>query len=410
MGISVKTGMILAVAAAAAACNAYAEAPPVYHNGEYLVCSDCHVSHPAEEPGGGSFEDLRGESALEEYETLPLKRVNVNETCLDCHDGQTSAPDVLGRHPNGYHRQAGALNMANSVVDGIYQVGMGHTLGTHAPPPGYEGSWSTRSAEGLSCIDCHEPHGRDTPDGEPSYRNLPAKSIADDDSFAPTVSLGTGWDDSVDVQILLDSYTPAQGNVVNSRYYSYGNILYHRSRESGTTPDDLQGSNRMVGGVCDACHQLFHGELGGREIGGRRGFGSSGASAFTRHPASYVVMRRGGGASSNLALFRRNEYKVPVLASSEDLGDAGPFCLSCHKAHGNANPFGLFFLDYKTKPGENVPSGFGPEEGSGYRSFMRGYQNLCSQCHPIGRGAFRAAKATPVRDFLRKIMEYLFGH
>ena len=52
-------------------------------------------------------------------------------------------------------------------------------------------------------------------------------------------------------------------------------------------------------------------------------------------------------------------------------GTVTPSCMSCHKGHGNANPFGLIFM---TGSGANVT-----ENGDGGV-----YKDLCRQCHVQG--------------------------
>ena len=55
--------------------------------------------------------------------------------------------------------------------------------------------------------------------------------------------------------------------------------------------------------------------------------------------------------------------------------------MTCHKAHGNQNPFGLVFLDRNaTSVGEE--GGFGADDTD--TSVKTGYRNLCGQCHSQG--------------------------
>ena len=52
--------------------------------------------------------------------------------------------------------------------------------------------------------------------------------------------------------------------------------------------------------------------------------------------------------------------------------DVTPTCITCHKAHGNGNPFGLIF-----RAGSGAPTEDGDTDGSSLR-------DLCGQCHVQG--------------------------
>jgi hypothetical protein len=90
---------------------------------------------------------------------------------------------------------------------------------------------------------------------------------------------------------------------------------------------------------------------------------------------------------SSLDVFKSKAHRVKVMSPSGDWGSQGstwpaaatnltPTCITCHKAHGNQNPFGLIFL-----------AGTGPitEEGdsNGNSSPNPGVRlrALCGQCH-----------------------------
>ncbi len=53
-----------------------------------------------------------------------------------------------------------------------------------------------------------------------------------------------------------------------------------------------------------------------------------------------------------------------------------PFCQSCHKAHGNQNPFGLIYM---ARSGGTIT-----EEGTTTGDPKVGIRNLCGQCHGQG--------------------------
>ena len=75
--------------------------------------------------------------------------------------------------------------------------------------------------------------------------------------------------------------------------------------------------------------------------------------------------------------------KVYTTDHTATTTDPTPGCVSCHKAHGNQNPFGLFFLDPNAtaidEQGGDHPTI--PEMANGYGT---SYQGLCGQCHTQG--------------------------
>ena len=92
---------------------------------------------------------------------LPIAIIESNHgdllpLCLECHDGGTHAPDVLGDNTGTNIREAGALN--DTATAGTYETWMGHTLGSMDPAPG--GTTYTAGPEGLTCVECHMQHGR----------------------------------------------------------------------------------------------------------------------------------------------------------------------------------------------------------------------------------------------------------
>ena len=63
--------------------------------------------------------------------------------------------------------------------------------------------------------------------------------------------------------------------------------------------------------------------------------------------------------------------------------DAQPGCVSCHKAHGNQNPFGLVFLN-RNATSVDEQGGYGTGQTEMANGYGVGYRNLCGQCHSQG--------------------------
>ena len=118
---------------------------------------------------------------------------------------------------------------------------------------------------------------------------------------------------------------------------------------------------------------------------GDQNIGSSPAAlsllGFIRHPTSQVTIGActpqgydcfhdyGGG--HDLSRYVSSPTKVKVYASDRvGFTDASPGCVSCHKAHGNRNAFGLIFMQ---------GTGTLTDDGDGGT-----YVDLCRQCHTEG--------------------------
>ncbi len=340
-----------------------------WHAGTNNLCSDCHTMHfsqshnwdgstPVSSTAARPNGNWLGASGPNNY----LLKAAGNALCIACHDGQTFAPDVLGSNTNAGNqtqgRSAGGLNVPGTSV-APYEAWKGHTLDGPMRAPG--GGAQFR----LVCINCHDHHGQTA-----IYRNLGIYSN-------PTYVIGPTNDTSKDVWINIPAgYTPNSGNATTFiPYYDTANVSYNRNDITGG-----KSSNKMDE-VCAGCHQNFHGPPGDSNIGASTGalFG------FLRHPTAKTTIGASGAQGydghSSLSRFIAGPTKIKVNASDRAAWtDASPGCLTCHKAHGNQNPFALIFL--------NRNAMLVTEEG-GYASgqtqnVAQGYRNLCGQCHDQG--------------------------
>jgi hypothetical protein len=302
-----------------------------------------------------------------------LLRNDVNELCLSCHDAQPNIPDVFEVNSNTYVRQAGALNNGGS---GDYHEANGHTLGSNAQAPG--GSFT--SAHGLSCVDCHSPHGRAT-SGLPTnggYRNLfsagtdnPTVGSGASISYARGDQDGPNTGTNLTRWVFEDFST---SSAALADHYGYDKVTFNEPTTTKSAYADF----------CKTCHANFHGDVTGSEIGGV----PVGVNweEFRRHPASTVNIGAVGGGHSSLARFAGTNPAVPgrnqvhvmsptgVRAGSYGAGNTNelsPSCMSCHKGHGNKNAFGLIYM---------LGTGTITEEGDNGVDA----RNLCRQCHGMG--------------------------
>jgi hypothetical protein len=315
-----------------------------------------------------------------------LLKAPANQLCLSCHDGQSFAPDVLGANNNAspsQGRSAGALN--DPALGAPYDNWKGHTLGSTSTPPGFDpvvvgapATWYDPT-NGLECISCHAQHG---PAG--AYRNLGSYALGGAGGSArPSYVIGTANDTTKDVWINIPSgYVANSGAAATfNPYYDSASVSYNRNDATvGTT----KTSNKLDT-FCATCHGDFHGGAGDTGIGAT----TAALDGFIRHPTSQVTIgaaaaQNYGGHSALSRLTTGATTRVKVYASDRSgLTDASPGCVTCHKAHGNQNPFGLVFLSRNaTSVGEE--GGYGAGQVENATGYAVGFRNLCGQCHGQG--------------------------
>lgn len=319
-----------------------------YHSGSTLVCSDCHTAHWSIQPGhdAGFHPELLGPSGPYDYLLLN----HVNELCLSCHNENSIAPDVFGDNHGKYSgtvRRAGGLNataghLANDV--GYTEV-TGHSLWSSATPPGNGGAY-VPPADGLECTSCHAQHGHKAF----QYRNLRM--------FVST--------DTLDYAITTNNLNKAAFERA-PRSYADADVDFNE-------PHQWSDYAKWCGG----CHTNFHGVGGDANMGSVSGGYVNGGIPWKRHPVADVNIGAAASYVSSLTQFNSHVNRVKVM-DSQGLWNGTtadntvtPSCFSCHRSHGDKNPFGLIYL---------LGNGVNPvtEEGDGAQ-----YKNLCRQCHVQG--------------------------
>jgi len=388
-----KKTLILTAALAILAVPAFAGEWHSSNAGTNL-CTDCHTMHfsqthnwdgstpvPTTPQPNGNWLGAVGPNEF-------LLKMPANELCLACHDGQTFAPDVLEVNTNAASqiegRSAGALNRTTSAAP--YQTWKGHTLDSTDLPPGYNpatiGATYTYTPA-LECTSCHTQHGR----GE-AYRNLGPRSTS---AYIVTYKFSTTAGDftapcrnttataNCDVRVDLASYTPNGGDpAVMAPYYDTSNVFYGRDDTIVLGPNDV--SNRMDA-QCAFCHGNFHGGPGDPniQIPAQPLF-----EEFLRHPTSETSIGTMSGGHSSLTRYTTATTKVKTYSTNAAWTDASPGCVSCHKGHGNQNPFGLVFLN-RNSVAPNEEGGWATGQTPDVPpAYVVGYRNLCGQCHGQG--------------------------
>ena len=300
-----------------------------YHQGTGLVCSDCHTMHysvdGAAPPGGvgGPNDKL-------------LLNVSTNALCLTCHDADGGgiapdiAPDVMllasGQHSST--RSAGKFGAAVGTASAS-----AHNLGVLAAELAWGGTWSTSAATGMTCANCHDPHGT------ANYRNLKLRP-GDMATDIPVTDVTQGALTSTAVQ------------------YGASNIKY--GADANGNPD--------ISNWCAGCHKNFgatvanqgsgawgapDGNLGGDELG------DNAPEPWHRHPSTHVTMGEGntnGHASSAWYIASASIPQVATIDGTLQNADDIPICQSCHKAHGSDNPNSLVYDDGTLGPIEDGTS------------------------------------------------------
>lgn len=383
-----KRGLLLVAVVAAVALWFAPAMAGEYHVGGTLLCYDCHTMHFSMEHGfaGGTVTksgagvaggDWLGSTGPNTY----LLKAPANQLCLACHDGQTFAPDVVGENGNLANvalREAGGLN--HDGATGNYAAYKGHSLDSTAVPPGFDpglvglsANYQYNASNGLECTSCHLQHGTAT-----AYRNLGPRGQA---NFQPTYVVSTTPPASGNADVWVNmsqswvSGSTAPGASGGWDYYSQDKVFFNRTDQAGLLNGAIDSSNRL-GNFCSACHASFHGGPGDSTVGG------SSTGSFTRHPTAMISIGTLGGGHSNLTRYQNATNRVKVWANylgnpatGSNITNPSPGCISCHKAHGNQNPFGLIFM---ARSGGTVS-----EEGT-TTTVAEGMRNLCGQCHVQG--------------------------
>lgn len=279
-------------------CMLLMETVSAFHGKNELICEKCHTVHYSEDgsipqPGEGPSAHL-------------LVNERSTELCLTCHDGKAGTPDVIGADDvNGLmERAAGFFAPVN--VDNAN----GHNLGLDGTRGGY-------GAAEVGCIDCHDPHGRDTRDPDYRYRNLQ-------------------WASDVGSEPMIRTYVKPG---------AMGIEVYEQHSVGYAAPDSETSEWREVTNICFGCHDSFKSD----------GYTRDSDGTCIRHPSTdsergiwELISRRGpphtdpthwvDGGDIGFAMGRlpfivsgATDYvEATTVAKANEV-----FCLTCHKAHGS---------------------------------------------------------------------------
>ncbi|RMF96737.1 MAG: hypothetical protein D6734_03315 [Candidatus Schekmanbacteria bacterium] len=319
MNIAIKRMMmviLLSFAVLTIVPNAYSGIMlDTYHNGDTLICTDCHIMHASMQHNYAGDTSAEGNISSFPYNGTPneklLKASGIN-LCVSCHDGKAGIPDVVGADVNGLTERAAGKFDTIGVLN--YK---GHNLKNNPKSLcsrcHFYGSMATA---GVECLDCHTPHGNY------NYRNLARVNAPD-----------------TDVRAFIKS------GVTGLQRYEQSNIGYG-------APSAGDNSWREVTNVCKTCHHAF--------MDSSDHYNTQNNGMWIRHPGTNTEQGayspiNAAGANTDPAHWvdgTGEGFDIPrlpfIVAGATDYtsattvaADNNVFCLTCHKAHGSDNSFSL---------------------------------------------------------------------
>ncbi len=275
-----------------------------WHNGATLLCSDCHTMHNSQ-----NGQPMRYDRSADAARYL-LRNATPESLCEACHGGGPG-----GNNPAVIGAAAASVDLAGGYftrpVDDQTLTGVGHTLGvTPAAVP----LSTLQNPTALTCISCHNPHGSSRPRNlipSPSGRNASPMAVVTEDAV---VANGTNADAAYLTSVT--TYRSGFSQWCQDCHDAVG-------PPSGHHPSDLTLSQYQ---------QVF--------------------TIWTVQPRPIGS----NGLPEPLPRVQNPLVPPPVPAELDDQ----MFCLTCHRAHGSANPSGLFYPDPASS------------------------DSLCQQCHAPG--------------------------
>ncbi|MDW7712371.1 MAG: hypothetical protein SCH98_18035 [Deferrisomatales bacterium] len=396
----------LAVALAAAAAVGALGAGGLahgFHFGGVGECAGCHTMHNSLGGERMTVNDLPAGTA----NPYLLRGSDASSTCLVCHHTTATTPQTyhvssprtggppmpsqmtpggdFGWGAAGPSGQPPIYQRAHSIVAADFGYGPDTTL-TRAPG-------GTYSRDDLSCVSCHDPHGR--------YRHLPGTG-EQALTGAPIRESGS-YGAEPDAASAVGVYRLLGGVGYRPRAVA-GELAFAGAAPVAVSPEDYnraesESDTRVAYGLgmsewCQNCHGLMHSDDYPGYPGNFRHPAGNHAKLGARIAANYnrydlrtgAVDADGSQAYTSLVPFERGTAdRAELLAATESTagpttGSENVACVSCHRAHASAFAdlgrwnFNAVLL---TQPGffakyyyDRPASYFGP--------FQR---SLCSKCH-----------------------------
>lgn len=294
-----------------------------YHRGANLLCSQCHTMHASESHAGLASEPGTYPRAYTPQPKL-LKAADPVTLCLVCHDNQAGIPDVVGADVNALNdRAAGYFGEVDMPNDNGHKIATG--IDTQVLCERCHDQNNVHDASGfvtasVSCIDCHNPHGNGRP------RNVQWASYPGGEYpfgyYIRAGSTGLARYESANI-----GYPAPNGTNFNTEGVEITNMCIdcHHAIFNNTDIDTTHVKHPVYNSEWAERNTISQGDAKGSTVSSHWISGTG--AGFLETPRVHYVVRGALDFASSTTVAATN----------------GVFCLSCHKAHGSNEPFGLVF-------------------------------------------------------------------
>jgi Doubled CXXCH motif (Paired_CXXCH_1) len=378
-----------------------------FHDGGVGACDACHSMHNATQPS-----QLASSGSL-------LRSSDPSSTCLNCHEAadtgptsyhvstadgdmpQGSPPRQLGpagdfgwlkktfewRSATGVLQRSPGERHGHNIIANNFQY-FADSTNTEAPMGNYP-------ATSLTCISCHDPHGKYRRDATGSIATS-GTAIQGSGSYASSAGPQSGF--SVGVYRLLGGkdyqpkYLSGSFGFLNNPPAAVAPDTYNRA-ESGTQTRVAYGSNMSE--WCQNCHNTpkEHAIVSSgtsttvpHPVGSLAKFGSTLSTNYNMYVKTGVLTGNVTKSFLSLVPFEEGTSDYSTLkahARSDDSYLYGPdsassqvMCLTCHRAHASA-------WDYSTRWNANsdyiVYNGFYSQYGQASEPYGQGRTEMEAQ-------------------------------
>jgi len=338
-----------------------------FHDGGVARCEGCHTMHNS--LGSKGMITAGGPGDPQASHAYLLKGADAGSTCLNCHATSSPAPDqyhiatypapLAGSPPTQYTPGGdfGWLKKEYTWASSEFMTAEssrgerhGHNIiaadfgfvqdGIQLVSPG-----GTYSADKLSCVSCHDPHGRSRIiNGTTGAITVPKVGT----TVLPIISSGSYGDlptatGAVGVYRLLGGkgyYPKSVGNTYAFGFEAFLAVAPLDYNRSEATSDTRVAYGKDVSLWCANCHDQIHSAFGG---GGHPSGQTLGPAGYDQNYNVYLKTGSLAGNSStaftSMVPFQTDNAVNLTTLKNVAASKAGPasndkvMCLTCHRAH-----------------------------------------------------------------------------